>query len=384
MKRKICFVTGSRADYGLLRCVMQEVKVDPELTLQVIATGMHLSSIFGLTYKDIEADGFVIDRKVLALSDDDTPVGIGVAMSNVLVGCAEAFRDLRPDIIVVLGDRFEIFAAVSAALVARIPIAHLHGGESTVGAFDEAMRHSITKMSHLHFVAAKEYRDRVIQLGESPERVFLVGGIGLDNLKSLQLLAKQELEASLNLKFDKKSLLITFHPVTLEDGTEESQITELFSALSELEDTTLIITFPNADTGGQSLIKIIEEFVQKHKNAKAFPSLGQVRYLSCLSIVDAVVGNSSSGLIEAPSFRKGTINIGERQLGRLQASSVINCLPERVSILAAIKKLYSNDFQLQLSETINPYGEAGGSSKVVEILRTVSTNGIVKKSFHDL
>jgi GDP/UDP-N,N'-diacetylbacillosamine 2-epimerase (hydrolysing) len=253
-----------------------------------------------------------------------------------------------------------------------------------VGAFDEAMRHSITKMSHLHFVAAKEYRDRVIQLGESPERVFLVGGIGLDNLKSLQLLAKQELEASLNLKFDKKSLLITFHPVTLEDGTEESQITELFSALSELEDTTLIITFPNADTGGQSLIKIIEEFVQKHKNAKAFPSLGQVRYLSCLSIVDAVVGNSSSGLIEAPSFRKGTINIGERQLGRLQASSVINCLPERVSILAAIKKLYSNDFQLQLSETINPYGEAGGSSKVVEILRTVSTNGIVKKSFHDL
>jgi GDP/UDP-N,N'-diacetylbacillosamine 2-epimerase (hydrolysing) len=363
---------------------MQEVKVDPELTLQVIATGMHLSSIFGLTYKDIEADGFVIDRKVLALSDDDTPVGIGVAMSNVLVGCAEAFRDLRPDIIVVLGDRFEIFAAVSAALVARIPIAHLHGGESTVGAFDEAMRHSITKMSHLHFVAAKEYRDRVIQLGESPERVFLVGGIGLDNLKSLQLLAKQELEASLNLKFDKKSLLITFHPVTLEDGTEESQITELFSALSELEDTTLIITFPNADTGGQSLIKIIEEFVQKHKNAKAFPSLGQVRYLSCLSIVDAVVGNSSSGLIEAPSFRKGTINIGERQLGRLQASSVINCLPERVSILAAIKKLYSNDFQLQLSETINPYGEAGGSSKVVEILRTVSTNGIVKKSFHDL
>ena len=384
MKRKICFVTGSRADYGLLRWVMQEVKDDPEMTLQVIVTGMHLSSIFGLTYKDIETDGFVIDRKVFALSDDDSPVGIGVAMSNVLVGCAEAFHDLRPDIIVVLGDRFEIFAAASAALVARIPVAHLHGGESTVGAFDEAMRHSITKMSHLHFVAAREYRDRVIQLGESPDTVFLVGGLGLDNLKNLQLLTKQELEASLNFKFDKKSLLITFHPVTLEDETGESQIIELFSALSELENTTLIITLPNADTGGHSLIKIIEEFAYKHKNVKVFPSLGQVRYLSCLNVVDAVVGNSSSGLIEAPSFKKGTINIGDRQLGRLQASSVINCAPERVSILTAIRKLYSYDFQLQLSETINPYGEGGGSSKVVEILRTVSTNGIVKKSFHDI
>jgi GDP/UDP-N,N'-diacetylbacillosamine 2-epimerase (hydrolysing) len=384
MKRKICFVTGSRADYGLLRCLMREVKADPGFTLQVVATGMHLSSIFGLTYKDIEADGFIIDHKVLALSDNDTPVGIATAMSNVLVGCAEAFHDLQPDIIVVLGDRFEIFAAVSAALVARIPVAHLHGGESTVGAFDEAMRHSITKMSQLHFVAAKEYRDRVIQLGESPESVFLVGGIGLDNLKSLRLLTKQELEELLNLKFDKKSLLVTFHPVTLEDETAELQIKELFSALSELKDTTLIITFPNADTGGQSLIKIIEEFVKKHKNAKAFPSLGQVGYLSCLRIVDAVIGNSSSGLIEAPSFKKGTINIGERQLGRLQASSVINCVPERASILAAIRKLYSHDFQRQLSETVNPYGEGGGSSKVVEILRTVSTNGIVKKSFHDL
>jgi GDP/UDP-N,N'-diacetylbacillosamine 2-epimerase (hydrolysing) len=384
MKRKICVVTGSRADYGLLRWIMQGIKDDSELSLQVVATGMHLSPTFGLTYREIEEDGFFIDRKVLALSDDDSPVGISVAMSNVLEGCAEAFHDLQPDIIVVLGDRFEIFASVSAALVARIPVAHLHGGESTVGAFDEALRHSITKMSQLHFVAAREYRDRVIQLGESPGNVFLVGGVGLDNLKNLRLLAKQELEASLNLKFYRKSLLITFHPVTLEDETEESQITELFSALSELEDTTLIITFPNADTGGQSLIKIIEEFGLKHKNAKIFPSLGQVRYLSCLSVVDGVVGNSSSGLIEAPSFKKGTINIGDRQLGRLQASSVINCLPERASILAAIRKLYSNDFQLQLSETINPYGEGGGSSKVVEILRTVSINGIVKKSFHDL
>lgn len=384
MKRKICVVSGSRADYGLLRWVMQEIKGDANLTLQVVVTGMHLSSTFGQTYKSIELDGFMIDRKVEILADDDTPTGIAKSISAGLVGFAEAFQELKPDIIVILGDRFETFAAASAALVTKIPVAHLHGGESTLGAYDEAFRHSITKMSHLHFVAAKEYRDRVIQLGESPENVFTVGGMGIDNIKRLQLLSRKELEASLDLKFDKKSLLITFHPATLEEETPENQLNELLSALSELMDTTLIFTLPNADSGGLVLIKMIEGFVRENNNAKAFASLGQLRYLSCIAQVDGVLGNSSSGLLEVPSFKKGTVNIGDRQLGRILASSVINCRPERESILRALKELYSAKFQEQIKKTDNPYGEGGASEKVVSILRSIPIANLVKKKFHDL
>jgi GDP/UDP-N,N'-diacetylbacillosamine 2-epimerase (hydrolysing) len=384
MKRKICVVTGSRADYGLLRWVMEGIKDNSDLTLQVIVTGMHLSSAFGNTYKDVEADGILIDRKVVALSDDDSPVGIAESMSNVLAGCAEAFRELKPDIVVVLGDRFEIFAAASAALVAKIPIAHLHGGESTVGAFDEAMRHSITKMSQIHFVAAKAYADRVVQLGETPSKVFNVGGLGIDNIKNLNLLSLEELETSLQVELDKQSLLVTFHPVTLEDETGEHQMRELLNALSELKDTSIIFTMPNADTGGRRLTKMINEYVSQNVNSRVFTSLGQLQYLSCLAHVDAMVGNSSSGLIEAPSFKKGTINIGDRQLGRLQATSVINCPPEKYAISAALEKLYSADFQTSLAQTINPYGEGGASLKIVEILSTVTLDGILKKIFHDL
>ena len=384
MKRKICVVTGSRADYGLLRWVMQGIKDNSDLTLQVIVTGMHLSSAFGNTYKDVEADGILIDRKVVALSDDDSPVGIAESMSNVLAGCAEAFHELQPDIVVVLGDRFEIFAAASAALVAKIPVAHLHGGESTVGAFDEAMRHSITKMSQLHFVAAKAYADRVVQLGETPSKVFNVGGLGIDNIKKLNVFSLEELETSLQIELDKQSLLVTFHPVTLEDETGEHQMRELLDALSELKDTSIIFTMPNADTGGRRLIKMINEYVSQNVNSHVFTSLGQLRYLSCLAHVDAMVGNSSSGLIEAPSFKKGTINIGDRQLGRLQATSVINCPPEKYAIGRALEKLYSADFQASLAQTINPYGEGGASVKIVEILSTVTLDGILKKIFHDL
>ena len=384
MKRKICVVTGSRAEYGLLRLVMQGIKDDPELTLQVIATGMHLSPTFGFTYKEIEADGFNIDFKIETLSASDTPAGIAESMGKGLIGCAEAFSLLQPDVLVVLGDRFEIFAAVAAALVARIPVAHLHGGETTVGAFDEAFRHSITKMSHLHFVAADEYRKRVIQLGENPNKVFLVGGLGVDSIKNVTLLSKNELEKSLGIEFQSKSLLITFHPVTLEDETSEAQMTELLYALSELSDTTLIFTMPNADTGGLALIKLIEEFVKSHLNAHSFISLGQQRYLSCIAQVDGAVGNSSSGLTEVPSFKKGTINIGARQLGRLQASSVINCEPEKEQIMAALVKLYSHDFKSSLAMTTNPYGEGGASFKVVNLLKDALLDGIIQKTFHDL
>lgn len=382
--RKICVVTGTRAEYGLLRWVMQGIKNDPELTLQVIATGMHLSPEFGLTYREIEQDGFQIDRKVEMLTSSDTSVGIAKSMGLGLIGFADALNELRPDLIVVLGDRFEIFAAVSAALVARIPVAHLHGGESTEGAFDEALRHSITKMSHLHFVAAEEYRRRVIQLGEQPERVFLVGGLGIDNIKRLKFLGRAELEASLGFTFGQKNLLITFHPVTLEEATAAEQMGELLSALAKLQDTQLIFTMPNADAGGRALIGMVEQFVAQHANAHAYISLGQLRYLSCIAHVDGVVGNSSSGLIEVPSFKKGTINIGDRQRGRLQAASVINCEPTRQSIAAAVARLYNADFQANLVGVRNPYGEGGASEKVVETIKHYAIDGIAKKAFYDM
>jgi len=384
MTRKICVITGSRAEYGLLRWIMQGIKDDPDLTLQIIATGMHLSPEFGLTYQVIEQDGFQIDRKVEMLASSDTPVGIAKSMGLGLIGFADALSELQPGLIVVLGDRFEIFAAVSAALVARIPVAHMHGGETTEGAFDEALRHSITKMSHLHFVAAEAYRQRVIQLGEQPDRVFLVGGLGIDNIKCLQLLDRAALEASLDFKLGPRNLLITFHPVTLETATAENQMAELLTALELLKDTQLIFTLPNADTDGRTLIKMVEKFVAQHSNASAYTSLGQLRYLSSIAQVDGVVGNSSSGVTEVPSFKKGTINIGDRQRGRLQAESVINCEPTSRSIATALELLYSTDFQVSLHKVTNPYGEGGASEKVVSILKNPAITGIVKKSFYDL
>jgi GDP/UDP-N,N'-diacetylbacillosamine 2-epimerase (hydrolysing) len=344
---------------------------------------MHLSPEFGLTYKAIEQDGFLIDRKVEMLTSSDTFVGIAKSMGLGLIGFADALHDLQPDLIVVLGDRFEIFSAVSAALVACIPVAHLHGGETTEGAFDEALRHSITKMSHLHFVAAEPYRQRVIQLGEQPDRVFLVGGLGIDNIKRLQLLNRAALEASLDLKLGAKNLLITFHPVTLEKATAEKQMEALLAALAELKDTQLIFTLPNADTGGRALIKMVQNFVVEHTNAYAYDSLGQLHYLSCILHVDGVVGNSSSGLAEVPSFKKGTINIGDRQRGRIQADSVINSEPTRESIAAALVELYSADFQTSLIKVINPYGEGGASTKIVNTLKHYPLDGIVKKTFFD-
>ena len=384
MNRKVCVVTGTRAEYGLLRWVMQGIQEAPELTLQIIVTGMHLSPEFGLTWRDIEADGFRIDRKVEMLLSSDTPVGVAKSMGLGLIGFADALQALQPDILVVLGDRFEILSAVAAALVARIPVAHLHGGETTEGAMDEAIRHSITKMSHLHFVAAEAYRRRVIQLGEQPDRVFLVGGLGVDNIKRLQLLERVELETALNFQFGPKNLLVTFHPVTLEQATAADQMAELLAALATRADTHLIFTMPNADTDGRILFSMIEEFVRCHPHARAYTSLGQLRYLSCIQQVDGVVGNSSSGLAEVPSFRKGTINIGDRQRGRLKAESVIDCRPDRQDIAAALEQLYSPAFQESMKQVRNPYGEGGASEKVVEVLRCYPLEGLLKKSFFNL
>ena len=377
-------VTGSRAEYGLLRWVIQGIRDDSELTLQIIATGMHLSPEFGLTYREIEQDGFQIDRKVEMLTSSDTAVGIAKSMGLGLIGFADALSQLAPDIIVVLGDRFEIFSAVTAALVARIPVAHLHGGEATEGSIDEALRHSITKMSHLHFVAAEAYRQRVIQLGEQPDRVFMVGGLGVDTINRMQLLDREALEQLLDFALGDKSLLVTFHPVTLEEGTAADQMTELLAALAELHNTQLVFTMPNADTDGRVLIRMIEEFVAQHPRARACTSLGSLRYFSCMKHVDGVVGNSSSGLLEAPCFQKGTINIGDRQRGRLQAASVINCKPTRQSITTALAQLYSADFQLGLGKVQNPYGVGGASDLIVATLKTVPLGGVLKKSFHNI
>ena len=384
MNRKICIITGTRAEYGLLRWVMQGIKADPELTLQIIATGMHLSPEFGLTYREIEQDGFQIDRKVEMLTSSDTPVGIAKSMGLGLIGFADALNDLHPDLIVVLGDRFEIFSAVSAALVARIPVAHLHGGEATEGLIDEAIRHSITKMSHLHFVAAEEYRQRVIQLGEQPDQVFLVGGLGADNISRLKLLDREALQQSLGFELGQKSLLVCFHPATLETNTAAQQMAELLAALAELRNTQLVFTMPNADTDGRVLVQLIEQFVAQHANTRAYTSLGQLRYLSCMAHVDGVVGNSSSGLLEAPSFQKGTINIGDRQRGRLQAASVINCEPTRHSITAALVRLYSKEFQASLSKVRSPYGEGGASAAIVAKVKAVSLGTLHKKHFYKI
>jgi GDP/UDP-N,N'-diacetylbacillosamine 2-epimerase (hydrolysing) len=384
MRRKICVVTGSRAEYGLLRLVMLGIKNDPDLELQIIATGTHLSKDFGMTFKEIESDGFSIDYKVECLSDKDDALSISKASASVINGCADALKELGPDIVLILGDRFEILSCSIAALFARIPIAHIHGGELTLGAFDESIRHALTKISNVHFVTHQDYRRRVIQLGELPDRVIFVGSIVEEIVKSLELLSRDEIEKTLNIKFKKKSLLITFHPVTLDMQSPNDQMRELFSALEDLNDTTLIFTMPNADPGGRAIVALIEDFVQNNSNAYAFASLGQRLYISCMSIVDGVIGNSSSGITEAPVLGKGTVNIGIRQFGRIQTSSVINCAPSRHEIRCAIKALYSKDF-IKKQQVVGQR-EIGirASQKILKVLKEVDLSQITLKPFFDL
>ena len=385
MTRKICVVTGTRAEFGLLRWLMQEIQHEPELELQVLATGMHLSPEYGLTYLEIEQAGFVINAKVEMLLSADTATAVTKSMGLGLISYADVYERLAPDLIVVLGDRFEIFAATAAALIAGIPVAHLHGGETTEGAFDEAIRHSITKMSHLHFVAAEEYRRRVIQLGEQPERVFLVGGLGIDAIKRIRLLDRVALEESLGFKFGPRNLLITFHPVTLEGQISSGQqMAELLAALGELDDTHLLFTMPNADTGSRELAAMVNQFAATRQNVSVYTSLGQLRYLSCMKYVDAVVGNSSSGLAEAPSMGIATINIGDRQKGRLSASSVINCEPTQQSISEALSTVFDSSFRSTLTGTKNPYGSGGASEKIAKIIKNHDLKNLLKKSFFNL
>jgi GDP/UDP-N,N'-diacetylbacillosamine 2-epimerase (hydrolysing) len=384
MSRKICVVTGTRAEYGLLRMFMHGVLDDAQLELQLIVTGMHLSPEFGCTYQAIETDGFRIDKRVEILLSSDSATAISKSVGLGVIGFADAFAELQSDLIVVLGDRFEILAAVTAALFARIPVLHLHGGEVTEGSLDESMRHAISKMSHVHCVASEDYRRRVIQLGEQPDRVHCVGGLGVDVIKQTQLLGRAALEATLDFKLKDRNLLITFHPATLDTESPVDQMNELLAALEGLNNTGLIFTLPNADSGGRELIAAVNAFVAKHTNACAYTSLGQLRYLSCMALCDGVVGNSSSGLLEAPTMKKGTINIGDRQLGRLQASSIINCRAERNEITFALQKLYSTTFQADLAKVASPYGNGGGSARVVDIIKELPLCGLLKKTFYDL
>ena len=384
-RRKICVVTGSRAEYGLLFWLMKGIQKEPKLELQIIATGMHLSPEFGFTYKEIEKGGFHINKKVEMLLSADTPSAISKSTGLAMIGFADAYADLKPDIVILLGDRFELFSAAFCAHVAKIPIAHISGGETTAGAFDEAIRHSITKMSWWHFVAADEYKRRVIQLGEDSKRVILVGGLGVDNIMKTPLLTKSELEKRIGFKFSTKNLLVTFHPVTLEEKTAKDQCIELLNALERLNNTQIIFTYPNADTDGRIIKKLIDLFTKKHADTTAvFPSLGQLNYLSTLQYVDGLVGNSSSGLAEAPTFKIGTINIGDRQKGRLKAKSIIDCKSNQKSISEAIERLYSNEFQDELKTVQNPYGDGNATDKILDILTKQPVPKELKKEFIDL
>jgi len=380
--RKICVVTGSRAEYGLLSGLMAAIKADKDLKLQVIATNMHLSPEFGLTYREIEKDGFTINKKVEMLLSSDTSNGTTKSVGLGVIGFADAYEDLKPDIIVVLGDRYEILAAVSAALFYKIPVAHIHGGEITEGAYDDCIRHAITKMSHLHFTSTEEYRKRVIQMGEQPNRVFNVGALGVENIKKIKLLSKSELEKKLNFNISDKCFLVTYHPVTLSKEPPALQFQNLLGALDSFNDYKLIFTYPNSDTNGRMIIDKICSYVKKNKDkAMAVQSLGQQRYLSALKYVTAVVGNSSSGIIEVPSFGIPTLDIGDRQKGRIAAKCVFHCDSSENSIkhgLADCLK-FKNVNSIQ-----NPYEKKGTTREIINVLKSFNISNVLEKSFYDL
>ena len=380
--KKICIVTGSRAEYGLLFGLMRSIKREPNLQLQIIATGMHLSPEFGWTYRQIEKDGFKINSKIEMLLSSDTPAGITKSIGLGIIGFADAYAHLKPDIIILLGDRFEIFSAAVAAVPAKIPIAHIGGGDTTEGAFDESIRHSITKMAHIHFVTNDMARNRVEQMGENPQNIHLVGSPGIDRLLEVPIISRKALGRKLDFIFKDKNLVVTFHPATLDNQPPVEQFAEVLLALDRMgDDIGVLFTKPNADTCGRSLIKMIDEFVSKHNNAKSFISLGSELYINVLRQVDVMIGNSSSGLYEMPTFKKPTVNIGERQKGRLQAKSVINCPVESGAIYAAIKKALNS----KVPKVVNPYGDGNSTAKIMALLKKYLITGVLlKKHFFNI
>ena len=380
---KICIVTTSRSDFGLLKNLILELKKN-YFKVKVIAGGTHYLKKFGNTFAEIEDSEIKIDRKIYSKINSDNEKIIGYVISKHITSAVKIFKELNPDLLIVLGDRHEILAVTIAAHISRIPIAHIHGGELTSGILDDAFRHCITKMAHIHFVANKIYKKRIIQLGESPQNVFSVGGMGIDNIKNIKLLSRENLQESLKIKFNKKNLIVCFHPETLKKNKAEEQINELLSALIILKDTTIIFTSPGLDLENKIIIKKIKIFIKKKKNSYYFPSLGQINYFSILNTADAIIGNSSSGILEMPTFKKATVNIGDRQLGRLKSKSIIDCKIKKKKILDSLKIVYSDKFQNQIKDSKNPYGTIGASVKIVNILKKISLKNILIKKFYDI
>jgi len=383
--KKVCVVTGTRAEYGLLKPLITEINNTDDMNLQLVVTGMHLSPEFGLTYQEIERDGFeIVERNEMLLSSD-TPNGITKSIGLAIIGFADIFTRIVPDIVVILGDRFEVFAAATAAMIHRIPIAHIHGGELTEGVIDDAIRHSITKMSTLHFTSTEQYRKRVIQMGEQPDRVFCVGALGVENIKKQKLLDKRELEQSIQFSLDIPYIIVTFHPVTLENNTAEIQCQNLLSALDQFREYHIIFTKANADMGGRIINKKIDEYVNLNRDrAIVVASLGMVRYLSALKYCEMVIGNSSSGLLEAPSFRIPTVNVGDRQKGRVRGKSVIDCGWTTKEIVDAIQTAKMMINTGKLKNEVNPYEGVNTSNTILQLLREYLLNdNYTAKKFYD-
>lgn len=383
--RKVCIFTGGRAEYGLLRPLLKELSNDPNVELQLLVSGMHLSNEFGLTYQEIEKDGYICNEKVEMVLSSDTPSSIVKSMGLGMIGFSDALERLSPDVLVTLGDRYENMAVVTSAWVCRIPVAHIQGGEKTLGAIDDQFRHCISKLSTLHFVACEEYRKRVVQLGEEPGRVFDVGALNVDALKKIKILSKSELENQLGINFDKPTILATFHPVTLEKNTSKKNFSEFLAALDDLEGVNVIFTKTLADTEGRIINEMIDKYVSLNSsNTVAFTSLGQLRYVSALNYVDVVAGNSSSGVIETPSFKVPTLNIGKREEGRIMADNLICVDQSKESILSGFKKAFSKDFKKELSCMHNPYEKADTAIKIKDILVNYEFTDTTMKDFYDL
>jgi GDP/UDP-N,N'-diacetylbacillosamine 2-epimerase (hydrolysing) len=381
--RKICIFTSTRSEWGLLRGVAERIRQSERL--QLLVSGSHLSEKLGMTIQEIVDAGFPVDARVDILKFDDSPGGICKTMGLALSGSGEALAQLKPDLLVILGDRYESFCAAAAAQILRIPIAHIHGGETTEGAVDEAFRHSITKMSQLHFPSCEEYRRRIIQLGENPARVFNVGALGIENIRKISLMSRAELEESIQFKLNKPFFLVTFHPVTLENATAGTQFNELLAALEQFPEHKIIFTKANADTDGHVINEKMDAYAAaRPERCLAVASLGLHRYLAAMKICDAVVGNSSSGILEAPAFGVPTVNIGDRQKGRLRVKSIIDCEPNSEAIVSAIQKALDAGFRHGLRGMIHPCEQAGTSGRIVQILENAELNGLLKKTFYDL
>lgn len=381
--KKIAVFTGTRAEYGLLYWLLKDIKSDEALKLQLLVSGTHLSPEFGNTYTEIEQDGFTIDEKIEILLSSDTAVGVAKSMGLGVLGFTDALSRLQPHALVILGDRFEALAAAQTAMILRIPVVHLHGGEITEGAYDDAIRHAITKLSYMHCTSTDEYRKRVIQLGEAPERVKNVGAIGLDHLSRSHFMTVDELSKSLCFSLVKPFLLVTYHPVTLADEEPKSSFQALLDSLDEFTQYQVILTYPNADDGGRSIIPLLEDYAKKNPDrVLAIPSLGQKRYLSAVKHSAAVIGNSSSGIIEVPSFDVSTINIGLRQKGRLSAKSVIDCAPFKNNIVNAIAAGINKAYKSNDEVILNPYGQGDASGQIVALLKELNVSPF--KSFYDL